>query len=435
MAHMFTFSELRQKVIETLDSYKLPYEKQDANDDFFTPPTDSFEAIQIDGREEKILLPVKRNYQLLFRGQCKEWEPCLPSMYRGGSDSVDWFVDWMRIEVFRRLLESHPVVSDFFHRHHFVVDAIGLAQHYGLRTNVLDLTSELDVALFFAMCPYNETRDCYTCYIDNEEHYGYLYIVNPIEDLKAEKGFISIFRDKLRCIGLQPFARPGAQKGFALHCNEGESLRAWRYHFSFSSEDSKQYLRSFQNGESLWIKDALIDKTKKIKFQKSFSYDIFKTCFEKHKPSGFSKTKLKIAFAERDISVFDQNPDMKFSEEEKSEIIKKWNESDGESFASHIGRRTWFYYNDDKIIKNANENNPHEKRHYFRKLSQLTNMEILRTMSSSIMAPEGGTRIDYNSPSIIKTDSTGWTEVPGTLTDQILQFFLKKEDWVINKLI
>ena len=52
MAHMFTFSELRQKVIETLDSYKLPYEKQDANDDFL-PPTDSFEAIQIDGREER----------------------------------------------------------------------------------------------------------------------------------------------------------------------------------------------------------------------------------------------------------------------------------------------------------------------------------------------------------------------------------------------
>ena len=430
MSPVFTLSELKQKVFETLNSYKLLYEKQDVNDDFFTPPTDSFEAIQIDGREEKVLLPAKRSYQLLFRGQCEEWEPCLPSMYRGGSDSVDWFVDWMRIEEFSRLLESHPIVSEFFHRHHFVVDAIGLAQHYGLRTNVIDLTSDLDVALFFAMCPYDKTKDSYTCYTDNEEHLGYLYIVNPIEDLKVENEFISIFRDKLTCIGLQPFARSGAQKGFALHCNERESLRAWKYCFSYSSEDSKQYLSSFQNGESLWVQDALIDKTKIIKSQKSFSYDIFKVCFEKHRPSGFSKTKLKNVLTQRGISVLSHDSDIQFSEEEKSKIIIKWNGFDGESFVSHIGRLTWFY-TDEKIIENGKERYPTEKRHLFRKLSQLTAMELLRITQSSILAPDGGIKVDYNLPRTIKPNSTDWRKHPGLLMDDILQFFLEEKDWII----
>lgn len=49
----------------------------------------------------------------------------------------------------------------FFKRHQFVVNEEGLAQHYGLRTEILDLTSNLDVAIFFAICKYNSKTDIY----------------------------------------------------------------------------------------------------------------------------------------------------------------------------------------------------------------------------------------------------------------------------------
>lgn len=50
----------------------------------------------------------------LYRGQNKEYIPCVPSLYRGNPSDVDIFIERMRLVMFERLLESHPVIVDFF---------------------------------------------------------------------------------------------------------------------------------------------------------------------------------------------------------------------------------------------------------------------------------------------------------------------------------
>ena len=44
---------------------------------------------------------------------------------------------------------------------------------------MLDLTSNLDVALFFATCKYDKKTDTYDYYHDKGEHEGVLYVFDP----------------------------------------------------------------------------------------------------------------------------------------------------------------------------------------------------------------------------------------------------------------
>lgn len=88
---------------------------------------------------------------LPFRGQNQEHIPCYPSLYRETprplTDS-EIFTWKMRFMLFCDMLDTYPIVDKFFKRHNFKIDYEGLAQHYGLLTSVLDLTSNIDIALF-----------------------------------------------------------------------------------------------------------------------------------------------------------------------------------------------------------------------------------------------------------------------------------------------
>jgi len=47
---------------------------------------------------------------------------------------------------------------------------------------------------------------------------------------------------------MQPFYRPGCQRGFGLHLNEGETFNALLYSFSYTKEDAELVLSEFKNG-------------------------------------------------------------------------------------------------------------------------------------------------------------------------------------------
>ena len=165
----------------------------------------------------------------------------------------------MRLVVFRRLLNSHPVVKYFFQRHHFLVDYEGLAQHYGLKTSVLDLTSGLDIALFFATCQYDDASDSYYPYDDGKEHDAILYIFIPILDNEPSPSLDAgeYLNGNIRPIGLQAFPRPGVQEGYGVHIPKGGSIKCYMYHFSFSCDDSLHYYNYFTEKAAGTGKDSI----------------------------------------------------------------------------------------------------------------------------------------------------------------------------------
>jgi hypothetical protein len=88
------------------------------------------------------------------------------------------------------------------------VDLQALAQHYGLKTHFVDISSELVIAAFFATHEFR-AGDFYPI----TQGYGYIKIISfmPFLGDSLDKNF--------QMIGLQPFLRPGLQCAFALKPN------------------------------------------------------------------------------------------------------------------------------------------------------------------------------------------------------------------------
>lgn len=55
----------------------------------------------------------------------------------------------------------------------------------------------------------------------------------------------SLFDGKISAIGMQPFYRPGNQRGFGMHLDKGKTLTGLLYSFCYTKEDSERIYRSF----------------------------------------------------------------------------------------------------------------------------------------------------------------------------------------------
>lgn len=342
---MLTLQELKETIAEEVKKNKFPYEEAMSKIPEFTPNGECFEAIDMGKSKDFFLMPEEEQETFLFRGQSQEYDTCYPSIYRGEPSALDIFVNRMRLVQFEHLLLSHSAISGFFKKHHFKVDVEGLAQHYGIKTSVLDLTSSLNVALFFAMCPYDSKKNIYTCYNDNQQHTAVLYVLNRAFDNEPSPNiYPETMFQKIRPIGLQAFDRPGMQRGFALHLNPEESIKGYIYRFSFTSEDSKQYLDYYHNGEKLWINDELVEKAQIIAKQTEFSFKLFGETFDKFRPTGFSRRQLKKKLFDVGIKLDKNSHDTLFSEDEKNLITNNWNEKKAKFLSEHILRRKWYEY-------------------------------------------------------------------------------------------
>lgn len=196
----------------------------------------------------------------LFRGESSVHATCKPLFIRNWKDRCT--VENVKRNEFELLLESNPIyrlfrdgiqLTDRFRLR--MENPYGLAMSYGFPTQLLSLTSDIDIASFFAVTEYDEAEHKYKP-IDNSDDNktGIIYVFN----LLAPFGMIP----GLSTIGLQPFARPGLQKEFAINLPKDMDFAQHSFTvgcvFRHDNTISKRIYEQFQQGEALRPHDDIL---------------------------------------------------------------------------------------------------------------------------------------------------------------------------------
>lgn len=378
-----TIREIKESISAFQDKNSFDYERKDCEEvnRLFFPSPESFEIIRSEHKDRFYLMPASGRIPLLYRGQSREIIPCLPTLYRGNPSELKIFADRMRLVEFECLLESHPLVRHFKSLG-MSVDAEGLAQHYGINTEILDFSSDIDIALFFAMCPYDSSTDEYRLPDESKGLKGIVYVVNPLfYDPQAFNGnTIDMFRGIVEPIGLQPFERPAVQKGYGIRLSNRKPLQHVAvFDLEYTMDQARGYYEKFAQNTKLWVKDELIAPTKNLLNKSTFHPWIFKEAWDRYPISGLTKSQCKKKlececgiFLNRDAEIRDFST-IAISE---SMLEERWN-----SYIKRIVSR--------KVLDIDSSDNTVNERTPFMTTQLIAHMEMLRIVGSGRTYPEG----------------------------------------------
>jgi hypothetical protein len=194
---------------------------------------------------------------MVYRGQVQEFAPCVPGLGRL-EHLEEKLVAICRNVAFEDAISVHPYVNYCaklaFNGHSLHIDYQGLAQHYGFHTNMLDVTSNFDVAMFFACCEWNPNEGCYLP-VSTRAQPGVIYGVPPALfsmgefQLGAEFSFV----------GWQPLQRPAQQRAGAFTLRPGQCFTklpgVMKAYFRHDKDVAEKVWRAFDGGSALFPND------------------------------------------------------------------------------------------------------------------------------------------------------------------------------------
>ena len=199
----------------------------------------------------------------MYRGQTEEFVPCLPAL--GRLKTVEsQFLALCRNVAFEDALGEHPYVriaeqTDFLGMPLYI-DKQGLAQHYGLATDMIDLTCNFDVASFFAVCKWDGHEKKYRP-VTSSSNPGVIYRIAPFSLLSiawAEKA--ERWDDAFSIVGWQPLPRPEQQRACGVKLHNGQDFLSvptvQKVYFRHSEDVSMQIWNAFDQGAALFPNDA-----------------------------------------------------------------------------------------------------------------------------------------------------------------------------------
>ena len=265
------------------------------------------------------LLPFK-----YYRGQNKQYDKCLPSLYRPWMTEPKKFVERLKYCEFYLLLETHPILTKFRNTFcynypdghsqifNFNVYHLGLAQHYGIYTELIDVTSDKWVAAFFASTMYEDGT--YYPYDGDGEGVFYTYM-----DQDPSK-------PSVQPIGIQPFSRPGEQSGYAYALRESEDFgeKADAVKFQHHREIN-EFIFSFTNrSQKLFPEDILETKAAMIRTSKFFSKVALDLTLRRFYPD-LDKNVLESWLSQEGINLVDE-PIVTFNVDDMDMFSSQWPE-------------------------------------------------------------------------------------------------------------
>lgn len=188
-----------------------------------------YEPVQMpDGTH--VLMPLSPVQYSYYRGESEYHKECSPSLYRKQMSEADIFVERVKRCEMERMMLEYPITDLFansiqaqdpvgeWHPLPFRVGFDGMAQHYGIKTEFMDLTIDPWTAVFFAATAYNASDDTYSPIEDTENHpYGAFYLYNEIPLPFQESKRIAV-------VGMQPLSRPGRQRAYVFRMRPAENF-------------------------------------------------------------------------------------------------------------------------------------------------------------------------------------------------------------------
>ncbi len=427
--HFLNIRDLKESIYQIRKTYLLPDEESEINQQLLSPKPNQFEAIKTN-KNDKILIPTQLNYSYLYRGENGIFENCAPSLYRNHNLTIEYiFLERLRSCEFELLLKNHPVVNKIFIPNNIRVSYLGLAQHYGLKTDIIDFTSDLDIALFFATSIYNKINDCFEPNLTTGIHTSTLYLIPSIFMFDEFNGE-NFLDSKISAIGFQPFIRPGIQKGFCYRVEKDEKIHAIRYTFNYTASESEYYYKLFNNGKLIWNIDPLAIKTNLISKQKMFSKECFNLCFNRYRINGITSSTLIKRLKKHGVEISYKSKPTQYSHEEKQYLKNYWNEKHAKSFSESIMKRNYEELINTKQIK-----------HNFLIINILAQIELLRAIKSGV--PIFGSQLNKNekeekkqlheNKNLSKEEiKTRWKYTPETWIATFPKPFLTHSDCIIN---
>ena len=177
-----------------------------------------------------ILMPLSPAQHSFYRGESEYHEECHPSLFRKQMTDADIFVERVKRCELERMMVEYPITNLFansiqaqdptgeWHPLPFRVGFDGMAQHYGIKTEFMDITVDPLTAAFFAATTYNVADDTYSPITDTDKHpYGVYYLYNEIPLPFLESKRIAV-------VGMQPLSRPGRQSAYVFRMRPKENF-------------------------------------------------------------------------------------------------------------------------------------------------------------------------------------------------------------------
>lgn len=269
---------------------------------------------------------------------------------------VELFKVKLKIQSFLNLITQFKQVREW---NFGTVFAYIIAQHYGIRTQYLDITDDLAVALFFACCRHVENGKYRPITKKDLEDYGeYAVLYKKTDDLLMNPESAADI-NRVLPIGYQPFTRCYKQRGYFIDTMQSGDLDDIvnydlvadhgfeKLYFKRTPEFAAEIYEFFDGGRELfydWSMELLSELIDEIKAGNSFSEDTFDRTyagFGGAKSKDWWLTKLAACGTEIGEPAFELRDDL------KAEINDSWNIKefvDREGLA--IGGRTVYYPSD-----------------------------------------------------------------------------------------
>lgn len=245
-------------------------------------------------------------------------------------------VAYMRIYEFENFINQFEYISEWYKQVGTTILYEALAQHYGLETYYLDITTNFMTALFFATCTFDYTLNEWrplTKEEIKENEYGIIYrnkndSVDFLNNIKIGEND----KSAILPIGKQPFMRCEYQSAYTIKSEEGIDLRKINFEklrFKHSEELSERVYLYMDKGKKIYPDEgieAFQDEIKTISKLTVFSYSSFEYALKRSSYFNDIETAIEAikTFKYFPIKVLEKDNFMKVSRQRRRNFDRKY---------------------------------------------------------------------------------------------------------------